>query len=88
MHGGDPHNGGPFADEPPVSLTTRLTYVLPHRALSSLARRLAYSDHPRLSRWLIDTVTHRFGVDLTEAAEADPRAYRCLLYTSPSPRDS
>ena len=75
MHGGDPHNGGPSVDEPPVSLTTRLTYVLPHRVLSSLARRLAYSDHPRVSRWLIDTVTRRFGVDLGEAADADPRAY-------------
>jgi phosphatidylserine decarboxylase len=75
MHAPDPHNGGPFADEPPVSLTTRLTYVLPHRMVSSLARRLAYSKHPRISRWLIDTVVSRFGVDLTEAADADPRAY-------------
>ena len=58
-----------------MSLLTRLTYVLPHRALSSLARRLAYSRHPRLRRWLIDTVVRKFGVDLAEAAEADPRAY-------------
>jgi len=58
-----------------VSWTTRLTYVLPHRALSSLARRLAYSNHPRLSAWLIDTVTRRFGVDLSEAERADPRSY-------------
>ncbi|NUS39677.1 MAG: phosphatidylserine decarboxylase [Lysobacter sp.] len=58
-----------------MSLTTRLTYVLPHRVLSALARRLAYSGHPRISRWLIDTVTRRFGVDLGEAAEPDPRAY-------------
>lgn len=58
-----------------MSLTTRLTYVLPHRVLSSLARRLAYSNHPRVSRWLIDTVVRRFGVDLTEATDADPRAY-------------
>lgn len=58
-----------------MSLMTQLTYILPHRALSSLARRLAYSDHPKLSRWLIDTVTRKFGVDLEEAAEADPRAY-------------
>ena len=57
-----------------MSLTTTLTYALPHRALSSLARRLAYSDDPRLSRWLIDTVTRRFGVDLDEAAQPDPRA--------------
>jgi phosphatidylserine decarboxylase len=26
-------------------------------------------------RWLIDTVTERFGVDLSEALESDPRAY-------------
>ena len=58
-----------------MSLTTRLTYVLPHRVLSSLARRLAYSHHPRISRWLIDTVSRRFGVDLTEAASSDPRTY-------------
>jgi phosphatidylserine decarboxylase len=58
-----------------VSLVTRLTYVLPHRALSSLARRLAYSTHPATSQWLIDTVSRRFGVDLSEASESDPRAY-------------
>jgi phosphatidylserine decarboxylase len=54
---------------------TALTHVLPHRLLSSLARRLAYSDHPGLSRWLIDTVVQRFQVDLSEAAVSDPRAY-------------
>jgi len=58
-----------------VSWTTRLTYALPHRALSSLARRLAYSHHPRLSAWLIDTVTQKFGVDLSEAERSDPRSY-------------
>ena len=51
------------------------TYVLPHRALSSLARALAYSTNPSLKQWLIDTVTRRFGVDLSEAAEPDPNAY-------------
>ena len=75
MHARDRHNGGPSPTDRPVSLTTRLTYALPHRVLSSLARRLAYSHHPRVSRWLIDTVTRRFGVDLGEAAESDPRAY-------------
>jgi phosphatidylserine decarboxylase len=54
---------------------TALTHVLPHRLLSSLARRLAYSRHPRVRRWLIDNVTRRFGVDLSEAMEADPAAY-------------
>ena len=52
-----------------------LTHVLPHRALSGLARRLAYSRHPRLRQWLIDHVTRRFGVDLSEALDEDPRAY-------------
>ena len=54
---------------------TALTHVLPHRLLSSLARKLAYSHHPRLRAWLIDTVVTRFGVDLGEALESNPRAY-------------
>ncbi|WP_119717995.1 archaetidylserine decarboxylase [Cognatilysobacter tabacisoli] len=58
-----------------MSLLTRLTYVLPHRALSSLARTLAYSRQPAVKRWLIDTVTAKFGVDLSEAAQPDPGAY-------------
>ncbi len=58
-----------------MSLSTALTWVLPHRLLSSLARALAYSDSPRTSRWLIDTVTRKFGVDLSEAANPDPRSY-------------
>ncbi|MCL1633303.1 archaetidylserine decarboxylase [Luteimonas sp. SX5] len=58
-----------------MDLITALTYVLPHRAVSSLARSLAYSKHGATSRWLIDTVTRKFGVDLSEAANSDPRSY-------------
>jgi phosphatidylserine decarboxylase len=58
-----------------MSLLTSLTHVLPHRFLSSLARRLAYSTSPATSRWLIDTVTRKFNVDLAEAANPDPRSY-------------
>jgi len=58
-----------------VSLLTTLSYALPHRLLSTLARQLAYSSHPTLSRCLIDTVSQRFAVDLTEAAEPNPRHY-------------
>jgi phosphatidylserine decarboxylase len=58
-----------------MSLATTLTYALPHRLLSALARSLAYSRNPATSRWLIDTVTRKFNVDLSEAAEPDPRAY-------------
>ena len=58
-----------------MSPLTALTYVLPHRALSALARKLAYSAKPAISQRLIDTVVAKFGVDLSEAAESDPRAY-------------
>ena len=58
-----------------MSLVTSLTYVLPHRLLSSLARKLAYSRNTATKRWLIDTVTRKFGVDLSEAAQPDPLAY-------------
>lgn len=58
-----------------MSLVTALTYVLPHRLLSSMARALAYSDNPRLKQWLIDTVARRFGVNLAEAAQPDPTKY-------------
>jgi len=58
-----------------MSLVTRLTYLLPHRLMSSLARRLAYSSSPRTKQWLIDTVTRKFGVDLEEAAQPDAKAY-------------
>ncbi len=58
-----------------MSPLTSLTHALPHRALSSLARALAYSTNPRTKQWLIDTVTRKFGVDLSEAAEPDPAAY-------------
>jgi len=58
-----------------LNLITTLTYALPHRLVSSLARKLAYSRNPRISRWLIDTVVRKFEVNLSEAAEADPRAY-------------
>lgn len=58
-----------------MSLLTTFTYVLPHRALSSIARALAYSRRPAVKQWLIDTVTRKFGVNLSEAAEPDPRAY-------------
>ena len=58
-----------------MSMLTTLTYALPHRFLSSLARSLAYSQNPRISRWLIDTVTAKFNVNLAEAANPDPRSY-------------
>ena len=58
-----------------MRLITALTYVLPHRFLSSLARRLAYSANPRTKQWLIDTVVRKFDVDLGEALESDAAKY-------------
>lgn len=58
-----------------MNALTALTYVLPHRLLSSLARRLAYSQNRVLKQWLIDTVARKFGVDLSEAAQPDRTAY-------------
>jgi phosphatidylserine decarboxylase len=54
---------------------TALTYVLPHRFLSSLARRLAYSANPRVKQWLIDTVVAKFDVNMSEAMEPDTTRY-------------
>jgi len=58
-----------------VSVLTTLTYVLPHRLLCWGARRLAYSDNPWLKQRLIDTITRRFDVDLSEAAKSDRADY-------------
>ena len=58
-----------------MGLITTLTYALPHRLMSAAARKLAYSRHPAVKQWLIDTVTRKFKVDLDEAAEPDPKAY-------------
>ena len=58
-----------------MSFTTYLTYLLPHRLLSTAARKLAYSSSPGVKQWLIDTVTRKFGVDLSEAAQPDATAY-------------
>jgi len=58
-----------------MSPMTALTYVLPHRFLSSLARKLAYSTDPKTKQWLIDTVVRKFGVDLSEAEEPDATRY-------------
>ncbi len=58
-----------------MSPLTALTYVLPHRLLSSLARRLAYSTRPAIKQRLIDAVITKFGVDMAEAADPDPRNY-------------
>lgn len=58
-----------------MSLTTYLTYALPHRYLSGIARRLAYSTDPKVKTRLISAVIAKFGVDMSEAADPNPENY-------------
>ena len=58
-----------------MSPAVLLQFLLPHRLLSSLAYRVARIRAVWLKQRLIDTVIRRFGVDMDEAAEPDPRAY-------------
>jgi phosphatidylserine decarboxylase len=52
-----------------------LQHALPHRFLSRLARGVARIRWPWFKDWLIALVVRKFGVDMAEAAEPDPRAY-------------
>jgi phosphatidylserine decarboxylase len=52
-----------------------LQYLLPHRLLSGLAYRVARVRARWFKDWLIGLVIRRFGVDMGEAAQPDPRAY-------------
>jgi len=62
-----------------VALTLRpaiaLQYLLPHRLLSRLALHAARWRWRPWKDALIGAVVRRFGVDMDEAAQADPRAY-------------
>ncbi|MBS0461058.1 MAG: phosphatidylserine decarboxylase [Proteobacteria bacterium] len=49
--------------------------MLPHRLASRLARYAARWRWRPWKDWLIGMVVRRFGVDMDEAAQADPRAY-------------
>lgn len=53
-----------------------LQYVLPHHLLSWLARRATQSERRWLKSKLIRTVISRFDVDMSQAVEEDPNAYR------------
>jgi phosphatidylserine decarboxylase len=59
-----------------VCLPSRL---LPHHALSRLVYRLARSRRPWLKQRLIDRLVRTYRVDMTEAAQSDPRAYPDLV---------
>ena len=51
------------------------SYLLPHHALSRLVYRAARVRQPWFGQALIKALIHAYRVDLSEAAEPDPRAY-------------
>lgn len=50
-------------------------HLAPQHSLSRLAGRVADSRHPGLSQRLINGFIRRYGVDMSEAADPDPKAY-------------
>jgi len=68
-----------MAEDPAASLADRLKallqYPLPQHALSRLTYWLTRIEMPGFKDWLIASFIRRFGVDMSEAVEADPRRY-------------
>ena len=58
-----------------MRLSSLAQHLLPHRLLSSLARRLACSETPWVKRRFIHAVLANFDVNLSEAAEPNPDKY-------------
>lgn len=58
-----------------MSPKVALQYLLPHRLLSRLAYGVARVRVGWFKDWLIGLVIRRFGVDMDEAANPDPRSY-------------
>jgi phosphatidylserine decarboxylase len=58
-----------------MSLKVLLQHLLPHRLLSKLAYSAARTRTPWFKDWLIGQVIRRFGVDMSEAADPEPRNY-------------
>jgi phosphatidylserine decarboxylase len=56
-------------------LFTFLLHLLPHHLLGRLGHVVTRSEWPPLKDWLIRQAIARFRIDLSEAAEPDPRAY-------------
>ena len=56
--------------------STRLQYLLPHRALSRVVRAATRWTWRPWKNFLIGRVVHTYGVDMAEAEQPDPFAYR------------
>jgi phosphatidylserine decarboxylase len=52
-----------------------IQYVLPHRLLSHLARRIAYSSFKPWKDWLIRLAVRKFDINVAEAADPDLSHY-------------
>lgn len=52
-----------------------IQYVLPHRLLSHLARKLAYSRFGPWKDWLIRLAVRKFDINVAEAADPEPGHY-------------
>ena len=58
-----------------MKIASLAQYLLPHRLLSHLAHRLAYSKTPWIKHRFIHTILANFEVNLAEAANSDPDSY-------------
>jgi phosphatidylserine decarboxylase len=58
-----------------MKIASLAQYLLPHRLLSHLAHRLAYSKTPWIKHRFIHTILANFDVNLAEAANSDPDSY-------------
>ncbi|MDR0702793.1 MAG: archaetidylserine decarboxylase [Azoarcus sp.] len=62
----------------PESLSVLFQYLLPKRLLTHLAGKLASWRGGALTTAVISAFARRYGVDMSEAAEPDLRAYACF----------
>jgi phosphatidylserine decarboxylase len=58
-----------------MKLSSLAQYLLPHRLLSHMANRLAYSKTPWIKHRFIHTILANFDVNLSEAANSDPDSF-------------
>ena len=66
-------------------LTVGLQYVLPKRALTQLAGKLAGVRAGKLTTAVIRWFIKRYGVNMDEAANPDPASYASLVCIGPLP---
>ena len=78
MEGPPPATGTPVGPSPVDYLKVLPQYVLPQRLLSALMHRFSRTRLRSVKDLQIRWFAHRFGIDLSQAAEPDPSAYPSL----------